>query len=178
MARSRVLGFLLEELREVLPPTLFFAVGFALIELTTQLILDDYLVRFANFMVAIGAALLVGKAVLVANRLPFLRRFDTAPLIRPILFKSVVYTVVVMLVRLLERCISYGIEHGSFDGFTDYLILHFTWHRFVAVQLWVFVLFLIYTGLAELNARLGHGELLDMLFTSRAAAPRRRHRGG
>ncbi len=177
MARSRVLAFLVKELREVLPPTLFFAVGFVLIELTTQLILDEYLVRFANFMVAIGAALLVGKAVLVANMLPFLRRFDTAPLIRPILFKAVVYTVAVMLVRLLERFITYGIAHGTFGGFTEYLVLQFTWHRFLAVQLWVFVLFLIYTGFAELNARLGHGELIDMLFTRHAATPRPTHRG-
>ena len=88
MPRSRVLAFIVHELKQVLPPTIFFAVGFVLIELTTQLILDEYLVRFANFMVAVGAALVVGKAVLVANMLPFLRRFDHAPLIRPILFKT------------------------------------------------------------------------------------------
>jgi hypothetical protein len=79
---------------------------------------------------------------------------------------------------VLERFISYGIAHGSFGGFTDYLSSHFTWHRFLAVQLWVFVLFLIYTGLAELNARLGHGELVEMLLTRHATHPRPRHHGG
>ena len=69
---------------------MFFAVGFNLVELTTQLVLDDYLARFANYMVATAAALVVGKAVLLANMLPFLRRFDRAPLIRPILFKTIV----------------------------------------------------------------------------------------
>ncbi len=39
----------------------------------------DYLVRFGSFMVATVAALLVGKAVLVANALPFLRRYDAGP---------------------------------------------------------------------------------------------------
>jgi len=170
MTRSRASAFLLKELREVLPPTLFFAVGFTLIELTTQLILDDYLVRFANFMVAIGAALLVGKAVLVANMLPFLRRFDTAPLFRPILFKAVVYTLAVLLVRFLEKLIEYWLGGGSFGGFPNYIVSHFTWHRFAAVQLWIFVLFLIYTALAELNARLGNGELVDIVFTRHATA--------
>ena len=65
MIGSRALAFLVKELKEVLPPTIFFAIGFTLVELTTQLILDDYLVHFANFMVAVVAALVVGKAVLL-----------------------------------------------------------------------------------------------------------------
>ena len=80
MPKSRLLAFVVKELREVLPPTVFFAVGFNLIVLTTDLILADYLVRFASFMVATVTALVVGKAVLVANALPFLRRFDHAPI--------------------------------------------------------------------------------------------------
>jgi hypothetical protein len=65
--KSRFLAFLVRELREVVPPTLFFAVGFNLILLTTKLILAEYRVQFANFMVAIMLALTVGKSVLVAN---------------------------------------------------------------------------------------------------------------
>jgi len=165
MPRSRALAFLIKELKEVLPPTIFFAVGFTFIELTTQLILDDYLVRMANFMVAVGAALVVGKAVLVANLLPFLSRFDTAPLIRPILFKTVVYTLVVFLVRVLERLLEYWIGGGHLGGISDYAAAHFTWHRVLANQIWIFVLFLIYTSINELNARLGDGELTRMVFT-------------
>ena len=95
MPRSRAMAFVLQEIKEALPPIVFFAVGFNLIELTTQLVLDDYLVRFANYLVATMAALVVGKAVLLANVLPIIRRFDNAPLIRPILFKTVIYTVLV-----------------------------------------------------------------------------------
>jgi hypothetical protein len=88
MPKSRLLAFLIKELREVVPPTVFFAVGFNIIVLTTDLILADYLVSFGSFMVATITALVVGKAVLVANALPFLRRFDTAPMIQPVLFKK------------------------------------------------------------------------------------------
>jgi hypothetical protein len=38
----------MKELREVVPPTVFFAVGFNLIVLTTNLILADYLTSFAS----------------------------------------------------------------------------------------------------------------------------------
>jgi hypothetical protein len=102
MPKSRLLAFVIKELREVVPPTVFFAVGFNLIVLTTDLILADYLASFGSFMVATITALVVGKSVLVANALPFLRRFDTAPMIQPVLFKTIVYWAVVFLVRFLD----------------------------------------------------------------------------
>jgi hypothetical protein len=87
MPKSRLLAFVIKELREILPPTVFFAVSFYLIVLTTDLILADYRASFGSFMVATMATLVVGKAVQVANVTPFLRRFDTAPMIRPVLLR-------------------------------------------------------------------------------------------
>jgi hypothetical protein len=165
MTASRALAFIAHEFREMIPPTLFFAVGFNLVVLTTQLVLDDYRLQFLNFMVATTAALVVGKSVLVANALPFLRRFDGAPLIRPILFKTFVYFVIVFLVRLLEKIIEYLVGGGTLAGIPEYIHEHFTWHRFAAIQIWIFVLFLIYTTASELNSLFGDGELVRVLFT-------------
>jgi hypothetical protein len=169
MPKSRLVAFVLKEFREVVPPTVFFAIGFNLIIFTTDLILADYFLRFSNFIIATTAALVVGKAVLVANALPFLRRFDTAPLIRPVLFKTLVYWVVVFLVRFLEKLVEYFIGGGTANGIPDYVGSHFTWHRFAAVQIWIFVLFLVYTSVAELNTRLGEGELRRIFFTRRSS---------
>src|SRR6516165_7367104 len=83
--------FLLREFLEILPPTIFFFIGFNLIVLTTNLILADYGAQVANFMIATASALIVAKALLVANAMPVIRRYDRAPLIRPILFKTVFY---------------------------------------------------------------------------------------
>src|SRR5437660_12417578 len=99
--RGRFLLFLRREFREILPPTLFFFVGFNLILFTKRLILSDYLVQYAGFLVATTAALIVGKVVLVADKMPFLRRFDYAPLAYPILFKTVIYTLFVFVARLI-----------------------------------------------------------------------------
>jgi hypothetical protein len=169
MPRSRVLAFVIKELEEVLPPVVFFAVGFNLVEFTTQLVLDDYLARFANYMVATAAALVVGKAVLLANMLPFLPRFDTAPLIRPILFKTIVYAAVVFLVRILEKIVEYWFGGGTIAGIPDYVAHHFSWHFHAAVQIWIFVLFFICTSATELDERLGRGELARIFFRRRAS---------
>jgi hypothetical protein len=167
MPKPRLLAFVIKELREVLPPTVFFAVSFNLIVLTTDLILADYLASFGSFMVATVTALVVGKAVLVANAMPFLRRFDTAPMIQPVLFKTIVYWATVFLVRFLEKLVEYLFAGGTLSAIPEYVATHFTWHRFAAIQIWIFVLFLIYTSVEELNARLGDGELMKIFFQRR-----------
>src|SRR5262249_25001846 len=58
----RVGAFLLHEFLEILPPTIFFIIGFNLIVLTTNLILADYGAQFAGFMIATASALIVAKA--------------------------------------------------------------------------------------------------------------------
>ena len=149
-----------------LPAMVFFAIGFNLIVLTTQLILDDYGAQLAGFMVATATALVVGKAVLVARALPFFRRFDTAPLdsadcvqngrvlghrvLGPILWKN-------------WPSISWLAERLAI--LPEYVTTHFTWHRFDAIQIWIFVLFLIYVTAAELNTLLGRGEMFKIFFT-------------
>jgi hypothetical protein len=122
--RSPIPAFIIREITAALPAIVFFAVGFNLIVLTTQLILDDYELQFAGFMVATAAALLVGKAVLVAKLLPFFRRFDNAPFIQPILFQTFVYWAVVFLARVLEKLVEYFVSGGRIDGIAEYMTTH------------------------------------------------------
>jgi hypothetical protein len=164
---SRLLAFFVREFRHVIPPTLFFAAGFNLIVLSMNLVLSDYLVRIGSFLLATTAALIVGKAVLVADNMPFLRRFDTAPMIRPILFKTFVYWGFVFLARLIEGLVHFVIDTGGVAGFGEYVVAQFSWHRFLFIQIWILVLFLVYTTVAELNQLFGDGELGRLLFRRR-----------
>jgi hypothetical protein len=164
----RIGARLLHEAREALAPTFFFFVGFNFIVFTTNLLLADYAVAVSSFMLATLAALVVGKAVLVANAMPYVRRYDRAPLLQPILFKTVFYSVIVFLARLLERFVHFSvIERNSPDGFVAYLMTTFSWHRFAAVNLWILALFLIYVTASEVGRLFGRGELWRLFFTSR-----------
>ena len=129
---------LLRGLRGALPPTIFFFVGFNFIVLTTNLLVADYAVAVSNFMLATLAALVVGKAVITANAMPFMKLFDRAPLIQPILFKTAVYWVAVFFTRLGERFVNFSIVNGNHPGdFLEYLVSSFSWHRFIAISLLV-----------------------------------------
>ncbi|HKM68513.1 MAG TPA: hypothetical protein VJX94_00255 [Stellaceae bacterium] len=164
----RIGARLLHEAREALPPTIFFFVGFNFVVLTTNLLVAEYAVAVSNFMLATLAALVVGKAVLIANAMPLLRRYDRAPLLQPILFKTAFYWVVVFFARLLERFVHFSIiEHNHPGDFFPYLITTFSWHRFSAISLWLLVLFLIYVTVSEFSRLFGPGELRRLFFTSR-----------
>jgi hypothetical protein len=155
----RVGAWFLHELYEILPPAIFFFIGFNLLVLTTNLILADYSAAVGNFMLATTAALVVGKAVLVADAMPFLRRYDRAPLLEPILFKTFVYWVFVFIARLLEALVEFLLHGHPLREFLPHLASTFSWHHFAAVQIWIFVLFLIYMTGSEINQLFGHGEL-------------------
>ncbi len=164
----RIGARVLHEVREAIPPTIFFFVGFNFVVLTTNLLVSEYSVAVSNFMLATLAALVVGKAVLIANAMPALRRYDRAPLIQPILFKTAFYWVVVFFARLLERFVHFSIiERNPPADFFPYLITTFSWHRFIAISLWVLVLFLIYVTAVEFSRLFGAGEIPRLFFTSR-----------
>lgn len=163
---ARIFAFVKHEFRQVLPPTIFFFVGFNIILFSKRLMLAEHLIQFSGFFIATMSALVVGKVVLVADKMPFLRRYDNAPLIRPILFKTLVYTLLVGVVRLIEAFLHYVAGGGALGGgaFLDDLLGTFSWDRFIAVQMWLFILFLVYVTASEFNSLLGDGELFRILF--------------
>jgi len=168
---ARVGHFLLHEFRQMLPPTIFFFLGFNLILFTKRLILEDYLIQFTGFFLATVSALVIGKVVLVAEMMPLLRRFDGEPLAKPILFKTVVYTLLVLVARLLEAFVHYVAGGGAVGrgGFIEEQLGSFSWHRFIATQMWIFVLFLVYVTANEINQLLGDGELFKIFFMRRSS---------
>src|SRR6201982_266156 len=164
----RIGARVLHEAREALPPTIFSFVGFNFIVFTTNLLVAQYSVAVSSFMLATVAALVVGKAMLVANAMPLLRRYDRAPLIQPILFKTAFYWVIVFFARLLQRFVHFSIiERNPPGDFFPYLITTFSWHRFSAISLWILVLFLIYVTALEISQLFGPGELRQLFLTSR-----------
>ncbi|MDP3158375.1 MAG: hypothetical protein Q8N31_00030, partial [Reyranella sp.] len=95
----RVYRFWLKEMRHVLPPTLYFVIAFNLIVFTTNLLTQGYWFHFSGLLLATGAALVVGKTILVMDKFRLIDRFRGAPLIQPILYKTIFYTLVVLVVR-------------------------------------------------------------------------------
>ena len=75
----RLFHWWLAQVRHTLPAVIFFFIGFNLILWTQQMVLRQHGIPFSGFAAATLAALLVGKAVLVTDHMPFMRRFEGAP---------------------------------------------------------------------------------------------------
>jgi len=165
----RAFAWWLGQVKHALPPTIFFFVGFNLILWTKRLILQEHGIEFSGFFTALVAALLIGKAVLVTDNLPFMRRFDGAPLIQPILFKSAIYWVCVLIVRLAEELAHFVAAGGAIADFGDHFAGQFPLARFLSIQIWLMVLFLVYVTIHELNELFGDGELYRLFFRWRSS---------
>ena len=173
----RAFDWWLAQVRHVLPPTIFFFVGFNLILWTKRLVLEEHGIDFSGFFTATLAALLVGKAVLATDHLPFMRRFDGAPMIQPIIFKTAIYWLCILIVRLAEELVQFLANGRTVTDFPTYLIESLSWSRFLSIQIWLMVLFLVYVTVHELNTLFGNGELYRLFFrwcSSEAKLTRRR----
>lgn len=155
--------------RHLLPPTAYFFVAFNLIAFTTNLLAHNYWFNLASFLLASTTALIVGKVVLVVDKVRIIDKFRGAPLVQPILYKTIFYTVVVTIVRFLERILHFAFDSRGFHAATDGAMQDFSWHRFVAVQIWIFTCFLIYVTASELNALVGDGRLRRLFFHHRSS---------
>jgi hypothetical protein len=163
---------LLHALQHVLPPTVYFFCAFNLIAFTTNLLVHDYWFHATGFIVASTTALVVGKAVLVANQIRLIDHFRGAPLIQPILYRTVFYTLIVLVVRLIERFIHLAIDDRGFGAAFQATLHDFTWRHFTAIQVWIFTCFLIYVTATELSALLGEGQLFRLFFRHRSSQHR------
>ena len=61
------------------------------------------------------AALILGKAVLLADMLPIINRFPHKPLIHNIVWKTLIYLLLSLVIHYLERLIEVWRKTGDFD---------------------------------------------------------------
>ena len=81
-----------EEFFKFLPPTIFFFVALHLVMFVRVLMLEGTGCRPTSSSASIAvAALILGKAVLLADMLPMINRFPNKPLIYNIAWKTVIY---------------------------------------------------------------------------------------
>ena len=88
---SSAATFIKQEFFRVLPPTIYFLVAFNIVVLTTAMVLKEFEVHISGHAAATILALVVGKVVLVVDKVKYVRRFDSKPLVYPVFFKAIIY---------------------------------------------------------------------------------------
>src|SRR5467141_4306722 len=90
-----------KEFFELLPPTIFFFVALHIVAFVRVLMLEGTGISPLSTMSIAVAALILGKAVLIADLLPIINRFPNKPLIYNVAWKTVVYLLISFVIHYL-----------------------------------------------------------------------------
>src|SRR5438552_16224531 len=103
-----------EEFFKLLPPTIYFFVALHIVAFVRVLMLKGTgLAPSSSISIAV-AALILGKAVLIADMLPLINRFPNKPLIYNIAWKTVIYLLISAVIHYLERLFDFWRQAGGF----------------------------------------------------------------
>jgi hypothetical protein len=102
---------------------------------------DDLLLRLKGTEIAAStpvqvtvASLILGKAVLLADMLPFINRYPDKPLAYNIAWKTVIYGLVATLIHYLERLVEFWKQAGSVAAGNQRLLAEIVWPHFLATR--------------------------------------------
>ena len=110
------------------------------------------------------AALILGKAVLISDMLPFINRFPERALVYNIAWKTLIYLLVSGLIHYLERLYDFSRQAGGIAAGNEKLFAEIVWPHFWAVQIILLVLIVMYCTIHELARVIGKEKMLRIFF--------------
>ena len=161
---SRALAKVKEEIEALLPPTLFFFVALHLLAFMRALMLRGTGIALMTSATVTVAALILGKAVLIADVLPFINRYPDKPLVYNVTWKTAIYVLIAMALHYLERLIEFWREAGSFIQGNQKMLAEIVWPHFWAEEIILFLLILVYCTARELVRVIGKEKMLRLFF--------------
>lgn len=160
----KLLSSIKHDYREILPPATFFFIAFILILITKRLILSEYGISWTGFGSAFVGAFLIGKVVLLADKLPFMNSFSGHQLIYKASWKCLIYVLSAILLQYLESIVPLLRKHGGFLEAHRHLLAETVWPHFLLIQIWLVVLFFVYCAMRELVRAIGRDKVVTMFF--------------
>jgi hypothetical protein len=157
-----------EEFLALLPPTIFFFVALHIVGLVRLLMTKGTGLPVTSSAQIALAALIIGKAVLLADLLPAINRFPKKPLIYNIAWKTIIYFLIASFIHYLERLYDFSKEAGGFAAGNQKLLAEIVWPHFLALQIVLLMLVLSYCVIREIGRVVGEDRLLRLLFRQSA----------
>jgi hypothetical protein len=161
---SKVTRTIRHEFAELIPPTLYFFVILHIVWVIRVLMTRNTGVDLTTSTSIAVAALILGKAVLLADALPFINRFPEKPLIWNVWWKTALYFMVAMLIHYLEHLYDFWKQAPGFAAANEKLLATIIWPHFWAIQILLAVLISMYCATGELARVLGPDRLKAMFF--------------
>jgi hypothetical protein len=161
---SKLAAGIKHEFMEMLPPTIFFFVILHIVAIIHTLMTKGTGIAPPTSLAVTIAALVLGKSVLLANMLPFVNRFPDKPLIWNSIWRTLVYSVVALVVHYLEHLYDDWKEAPNLIAANHKLLAEINWPHFWAIQILLVTLIAVYCVMTELARVIGGKKLKGMFF--------------
>ena len=160
----KLLAKLKEEFFAILPPTIFFFVALHLLTFIRVLMATGSHFQPLSTMSIAIASLILGKAVLIADMLPPINRYPDKPLAYNIVWKTVIYLLIASIIHYVERLIDFSRQAGGVVAGNQKLLSEIVWQHYLAVEIILFILILVYCTARELARVIGKEKMLRLFF--------------
>jgi hypothetical protein len=161
---SNISAKIKEEIKALIPPMIFFFVALNIIALIRALMLKGTGIPASTPLTIALAALILAKAVLLADLLPAINRYPDKPLIYNILWKTVIYSAMATAIHYLEHLVDFWRQAHSFVAGNRLLLERIVWAHFWAIEIIIVVLVFNYCLITELARAMGPNKLWQMMF--------------
>ncbi len=145
---------------------LYLAVYFGAFTVYRRLILAGYEIEYLNYGFALIQALILAKVILVGD-LFLTKPFKNKPLAIPTLFRTVTFTIWVVIFSILEHTVRGLLRNEGLAGGANELLGKGK-YELLANCLVVFFTFIPFFALRESNRVLGEGKIWNLFFHSRS----------
>jgi hypothetical protein len=160
------------EIREAIPPMIYFTAVFHAVMITKAAFLADYGLTATGSAAALVGALLVSKAILITDKRRFTNALSTGPLLYNVLWKAAIFSVFTLLFRVIEEVIPLAAKDRSLEAAAQHFFEEVPRHHFWVLQMWLYGSLVMYCLVTELGHRVGVKNFNELLLAPAAAAPR------
>jgi hypothetical protein len=158
------------EAEALIPPTIYFMVALHGLALVRALMLEGTGIPLATSLTITLGALLLAKAVLLADLLPFINRYPHKPLAFNIAWKTLVYSLLATVLHYLEHLVEAWRATGALVAANRKLLADMVWEHFLAIEILIVVLVLVYSMISELVRKFGRQSVRHAFFGTSAGA--------
>lgn len=158
---------LIDEFISLAIVNLYLVLSFSLLITLNSLALLKHGIDAFNYGVAIIGAFIIGKVIVLSEKLPLVERYGDKPLIISVSYKSIVFTIIVLLFNFVKYFIIGLFKQQSIAEILIELKNYFFSIDLIYKIFCVFLVFIPFFMVRELDEILGKGKLFNLFFKSR-----------
>ena len=157
----------LENFEEYLINFVYMAIFFSAIVLYRRLVLAEYGIELNDYFLGVIKALVIAKVIMIGAFLSISHKFENKPLIIPIMFKAILFTLLVVLFDVGGTLIRALINNSTKSDFYTDVMNHLS-PAWLGSLLLIFLSFIPFFAFKELERRFGNQNINELFFNSRS----------